>query len=94
MLYEVITIFAHCYESDSNIEEIYQLITSKNFAVFNFKKEGKTDSNLTDIEYIEHVELAKKHCARGDVRITSYNVCYTKLLRPLRPRRLSGSWRP
>jgi len=60
-------IFAHCYESDSNIEEIYQLITSKNFAVFNFKKEGKTDSNLTDKEFIQHVELAKKHCARGDV---------------------------
>jgi len=60
-------IFAHCYESNSNIEEIYQLITSKNFAAFNFKKEGKTNSNLTDNEYIEHVELAKKHCARGDV---------------------------
>ena len=24
-------------------------------------------SNLTDDEYKEHVELAKKHCARGDV---------------------------
>jgi len=60
-------IFAHCFNSESNIEEIYQLITSKNFAAFNFHIDGKTTSNLTDVEYIEHVELAKKHCARGDV---------------------------
>ena len=60
-------IFAHCFNKGSNIEEIYQLITSKNFAAFNFKIDGKTDSNLTDKEYLEHVELAKKHCARGDV---------------------------
>ena len=60
-------IFAHCYESENNIEEIYQLIKSKNFAAFNFSADGKTTSNLTDKEYKEHVELAKKHCARGDV---------------------------
>jgi anthranilate synthase component 1 len=60
-------IFAHCFESENNIEEIYQLITSKNFAAFNFYKEGETTSNLTDNEYKEQVELAKKHCARGDV---------------------------
>ena len=60
-------IFAHCYKSDSNIDEIYQLIISKNFAAFNFHIEGKTVSNLSDEEYIQHVQLAKKHCARGDV---------------------------
>ncbi|HMB99576.1 MAG TPA: anthranilate synthase component I family protein [Flavobacteriaceae bacterium] len=60
-------IFAHCYNSESNIEEILQLIKSKNFAAFNFSADGKTTSNLTDLEYKEHVELAKKHCARGDV---------------------------
>ncbi|MDU8885348.1 anthranilate synthase component I family protein [Yeosuana sp. MJ-SS3] len=60
-------IFAHCYESENNIEEIFQLIKSKNFAAFNFAADGKTTSNLTDQEYKEHVELAKKHCARGDV---------------------------
>ena len=60
-------IFAHCYDNESNIEEIYQLITSKNFAAFNFHKNGTTQSNLTDEEYKQHVELAKKHCARGDV---------------------------
>ncbi|MGM5470593.1 anthranilate synthase component I family protein [Flavobacteriaceae bacterium LMO-SS05] len=60
-------IFAHCFNSESNINEIYQLITSKNFAAFSFHKDGKTRSNLTDDEYKQQVELAKKHCARGDV---------------------------
>jgi len=60
-------IFAHCFNSENNIDEIYQLITSKNFAAFNFHKDGETVSNLTDGEYKQHVELAKKHCARGDV---------------------------
>lgn len=60
-------IFAHCFNTENNIEEIYQLITSKNFAAFNFHKNGETISNLTDDEYKQHVELAKKHCARGDV---------------------------
>ena len=60
-------IFAHCFNSESNIESIYQLITSKNFAAFNFHVDGETISNLSDKDYLEHVELAKKHCARGDV---------------------------
>lgn len=60
-------IFAHCFNSENNIDEIYQSITSKNFAAFNFHKDGETVSNLTDDEYKQHVELAKKHCARGDV---------------------------
>ena len=60
-------IFAHCFNNESNIETIYQLITSKNFAAFNFHIDGETISNLSDKDYIEHVELAKKHCARGDV---------------------------
>jgi len=60
-------IFAHCFEAENNIEEIYQLIKSKNFAAFNFSINGETTSNLSDKEYKQHVELAKKHCARGDV---------------------------
>ncbi len=60
-------IFAHCFDTENNIDDIHQLIKSKNFAVFNFSTDGETKSNLTDNEYKEHVELAKKHCARGDV---------------------------
>ncbi len=60
-------IFAHCYNSDNNTEEIEQILNVKNFASYNFSKEGKATSNLEDEEYIAQVELAKKHCQRGDV---------------------------
>ena len=60
-------VFAHCYESENNIDEILQLIASKNFASYNFKTDSQISSNLTDDEYKNHVELAKQHCARGDV---------------------------
>ncbi len=60
-------IFAHCFQAAPNIEEIEQILNVKNFASYNFSKEGPATSNLKDEEYIEHVELAKKHCHRGDV---------------------------
>ncbi|WP_452219877.1 anthranilate synthase component I family protein [Lacinutrix salivirga] len=60
-------IFAHCFEAENNIDEVLQLINSKNFTTYNFKKDSEIESNLTDSEYKEHVKLAKKHCARGDV---------------------------
>ena len=60
-------VFAHCFNAENNINEILQLIKAKNFTAFNFSTNGKTTSNLTDLEYKEQVELAKKHCARGDV---------------------------
>ncbi len=60
-------IFAHCYDSDSNIEDIFQLIKARNFASYNFSSKGSIESNLTDDEYKQHVKLAKKHCGRGDV---------------------------
>ena len=60
-------IFAHCYESESNIAEITSLLNIKNFASYDFKIIGDTISNLDDQQYKEHVTLAKKHCQRGDV---------------------------
>ncbi|WP_340076798.1 anthranilate synthase component I family protein [Leptobacterium sp. I13] len=60
-------IFAHCYEKESNIPEIVQLLQVKNFASYNFSKQGVATSNLNDNDYKEHVTLAKKHCQRGDV---------------------------
>ncbi len=60
-------IFAHSYESESNIDDIFQLIKARNFASYNFNSKGDISSNLSDNEYKHHVELAKKHCARGDV---------------------------
>ncbi|MEL0457576.1 anthranilate synthase component I family protein [Flavobacteriaceae bacterium SZ-1-7] len=61
-------IFAHCYEDhENNIDEIDKLINVQNFASYNFNSKGKINSNLTDDEFREHVELARKHCHRGDV---------------------------
>ena len=60
-------IFAHCFQTENNIDEVLQLINSKNFASYNFTTDSEISSNLTDDEYKSHVELAKKHCARGDV---------------------------
>jgi len=60
-------IFAHCYNTESNINEIEQLLRSRNFATYNFTKNGEANSNLKDEEFKDHVALAKKHCQRGDV---------------------------
>jgi len=60
-------IFAHCFETESNIDEVFQLIKSKNYATYNFNTSTEITSNLSDEEYKSHVEQAKKHCARGDV---------------------------
>jgi anthranilate synthase component 1 len=61
-------IFAHCYnDAENNIHDIDKLINVQNFASYNFKSKGEIKSNLTDNEFKEQVELAQKHCARGDV---------------------------
>ncbi|MGJ8734075.1 MAG: anthranilate synthase component I family protein [Cellulophaga sp.] len=60
-------IFAHTYNTENNIPEIEQLLNVRNFATYNFAKEGEATSNLTDKEFLDQVDLAKKHCQRGDV---------------------------
>ena len=60
-------IFAHCYNEESNIDSILQLIQTKQYASYSFNTKNSITSNLTDNDYKQHVELAKKHCAKGDV---------------------------
>ncbi|WP_179348195.1 anthranilate synthase component I family protein [Winogradskyella pacifica] len=60
-------IFAHCFHSENNIDDILQLIQTRQYASYDFKPKGDIKSNLTDEEYKANVELAKKHCGRGDV---------------------------
>lgn len=61
-------IFAHCYEdTENNIDAIDKLINVQNFASYNFSSKGDIKSNLTDDEFREQVEIARKHCQRGDV---------------------------
>lgn len=51
----------------SEIHEIENLIQNKEVALYPFEKIEDETSNLTDEEYRELVEMAKKHCFRGDV---------------------------
>ncbi len=60
-------LFAHCYQAENNIPELERLLNVRNFASYNFAREGEARSNLRDEDYMEQVELAKKHCQRGDV---------------------------
>jgi len=60
-------IFAHTYQSESNVEQLIQLITAHNFSAYQFTNLKDEKSNATDAEFKAHVELAKKHCFRGDV---------------------------
>ena len=60
-------LFCHSHDDANNIEEIEHLLSMRNYATYNFTKEGDPSSNLKDEEYMHHVELAKKHCHRGDV---------------------------
>ncbi len=60
-------IFAHCYDTKNNIAEIEQILNIRGFASYNFSTQGEATSNLKDEEYRAQVELAKKHCQRGDV---------------------------
>ncbi|MEN1786058.1 MAG: anthranilate synthase component I family protein, partial [Bacteroidota bacterium] len=60
-------IFCHSVDGKSNIADIAQLLNVRNFATYNFKREGNVQSNLEDEAYKEHVNFAKQHCQRGDV---------------------------
>jgi len=60
-------IFAHCYKNESNIDELHHIISMDRFAIYDFKTTNAIESNLTDDEFKKHVEIAKKHCQRGDV---------------------------
>ncbi len=60
-------LFDHSYNTDSNLEEIEQLLRVKNFASYHFSAEGEPVSNETDEGYRENVRKAREHCYRGDV---------------------------
>ncbi len=60
-------IFCHSVDDRNNIDEIEQLMQSRNIPSYKFTKEGEGFSNLTDEEFKHNVALAKKHCFRGDV---------------------------
>lgn len=51
----------------SEFSEIEKLIKYKAFSLYPFETQGEETSNVTDAEFLQMVENAQKHCARGDV---------------------------
>ncbi|MEP2936981.1 MAG: anthranilate synthase component I family protein [Gilvibacter sp.] len=60
-------IFAHCYESDNNIETIEQLLKNNTNKGYSFHSIGEPTTNLTDDQFKDLVSKCKEHCQRGDV---------------------------
>ncbi|MEH0158665.1 anthranilate synthase component I family protein [Limibacter armeniacum] len=63
-------IFEHQLESaqtPSRLQEISQLINSRNIPVFDFSIEGEETSSFTDNEFLEVLQKGREHCFRGDV---------------------------
>lgn len=60
-------LFCHNTTGENNIDQIEQLLKSKNFAEYNFQREGSPESNISDSSYKKLVDTCKKHCQRGDV---------------------------
>ena len=60
-------LFAHCYDTPQNLEEIERLLNTKNFAEYPFHKKGPMFSEMKDAEFKKLVGICKDHCARGDV---------------------------
>lgn len=60
-------LFAHTFDGENNLPELEQLLSVQTFATYHFRRHGEQESNLEDSEFMQQVELAKKHCDRGDV---------------------------
>ena len=60
-------IFCHSLSEENNINEIEQLLQTRNLPSYSFTKKDDKKSNLTDDEFRNNVTLAKKHCSRGDI---------------------------
>jgi anthranilate synthase component 1 len=60
-------LFSHSHDGRDNLTELEQLLMVQTFATYRFQREGPRESNLEDADFLAQVELAKKHCARGDV---------------------------
>ncbi len=61
-------LISHEIENErSNIEDVYSIIRSPIVNTFDFQTYGIEESNLTDEQYLEIVEIAKQHCNQGDV---------------------------
>ena len=87
MLYEVITGYRVMKKngprgvSEADVAEMKYLILSANMVAADAAAAKIFGIEPADVQYIVLAEQAGLGTAKLDTRITSYNVCYTKLLR-------------
>ena len=66
-------LFEHSYVRDgeeaqeSRLDEIASIITSRNFALYNFETTGDETSNFSDDEFREVIQHGIDHCRKGNV---------------------------
>ncbi|PKA83579.1 anthranilate synthase component 1 [Ulvibacter sp. MAR_2010_11] len=60
-------IFAHCYTSENNIPQIEQILKSKKYSEYPFRRNSTRTTNLEDDDFKKLVRTCKEHCKRGDV---------------------------
>lgn len=60
-------LFAHCYKSESNLDEIEKLLKAPARDSFAFRRDGTSVSNMNDEDFVELVKKGIHHCIRGDV---------------------------
>jgi anthranilate synthase component 1 len=60
-------LFCHSYEGTNEIEQLERLIYSRPHIAYPFKRSAEVSSPVSDEEYLEYVEHARRHCQRGDV---------------------------
>ena len=60
-------LYAHCFQADSNLDEVVAVLQAPNPATHSFSRQGEPQSNLTDDEFVELVKKGIYHCYRGDV---------------------------
>lgn len=60
-------LFSHSYQSESNLEEVVQLLNAPARDSFSFQRVGEPSSNMSDDDFVELVKKGIYHCNRGDV---------------------------
>ena len=61
------TLFSHCYASESNLDQVVQLLQAPARDSFSFARKGAPKSNMDDAEFVDLVKKGIHHCMRGDV---------------------------
>lgn len=64
-----VTLFKNTFNGDNTeeLEKIEYLIQNKNFPEYGFGTKGDEESNLSNEQFMDMVEVMKKHILRGDV---------------------------